>query len=278
MIAEHFFTTGFAKNVNLDGTLSHAFKIFMNQYNKMKPADLNEDMEPIVEHIKILEKYSYNENRYYALFSGADFSPVYVSKNIEQHGYTQQEFCSLTAMDVFKAFHWKQLSFGLKILQWFNRFKNTVPDFGRNNDEQIFFGVKLKGKQQLLKTFLFKCRWISMNGSKDCTYLFFEVEEIGNIYKSDNWWAKYHAKREHGNIRRYYFSSGRKKDTADLFSRREWEILKLIIAEKDSGEISQLLKISIETVKKHRKNMIARTGAKDTISLIQLLKIGGIIK
>jgi len=185
----------------------------MDRY-KLEEVSIFGAMSPIVEQIKILEKYSYNKNRYYVLFSFADFSPVYVSANIEQHGYTQEEFCQLTAMDVFKAFYWKQLSLGLKITRWYNRFKMTVRDFGRNGDELIFFGVKLKGKQQKLKTFLFKCRWVTMNNSYDCTYAFFEVEEIGDIYKTDDWWGEYKATRDNYTIVRYYFSNGRKKDTA----------------------------------------------------------------
>lgn len=274
------FIQKFTKNIKKDkaNSLTSAIEIFMKQFNKTKPAVLNEDMSPIVEQIKIIEKYSYNKNRYYVLFSLADFSPVYVSANIEQHGYTQKEFCQLTTTDVFKAFYWKQLSIALKITQWFKRFKKTVRDFGRNGDEIILFGVKLIGKQQKIKTFLIKGRWISMNNPNKCTYAFLEVEEIGDIYKTDDWWGEYKALRGNHNMVRYYFSSGRKKDTADLFSIREWDVLNLIIEGKDSSEIGQLLKISVETVKKHRKNMIARIGVKDTTSLIQLLKIGGIIE
>jgi len=58
----------------------------------------------------------------------------------------------------------------------------------------------------------------------------------------------------------------------------EKKIRQLIIDNNDSTQISQILNISVETVKKHRKNMIARTGVKDTTSLIQLLKMGGLIK
>ena len=203
-------------------------------------------------------------------FSLTDFSPVYVSANIEQEGYTQEEFSNLTANDLFKGFHGKQLSIGIKNLQWFNRFKKVVPNFGRGEDELIIFGVKLKGKRQKLKTFLFKCKGISLNKESGCGYAFFEVEEIGSLYKSDTWWTKYNAVRNNRNITRYYFSNGQKKESVDLFSPRELEILKLIIEHKNSVEISQLLNISTETVKKHRKNMIAKVGAKDMSALIYI--------
>jgi DNA-binding CsgD family transcriptional regulator len=46
---------------------------------------------------------------------------------------------------------------------------------------------------------------------------------------------------------------------------------------KESKEIAELLFLSPHTVDKHKKNMIERTGAKDSSSLIHLCKAGKII-
>ena len=63
----------------------------------------------------------------------------------------------------------------------------------------------------------------------------------------------------------------------DIVTKRELEVLKLINTHKESREIASLLNISINTVDKHRKNMLARTRAKDTTALIQLCKMAGLL-
>jgi len=52
-----------------------------------------------------------------------------------------------------------------------------------------------------------------------------------------------------------------------MLSEREIEILKLIADELSSIEISEKLNISIRTVDSHRRNIIAKTGAKTLIGL-----------
>ena len=74
-----------------------------------------------------------------------------------------------------------------------------------------------------------------------------------------------------------YYSSGSKKEARTLLSSRELEVLQLVLTDKKSQEISELLDISIETVRKHRKNMIARIGAKDMTALIQILRLSNIL-
>jgi len=53
-------------------------------------------------------------------------------------------------------------------------------------------------------------------------------------------------------------------------SEREKEILRLIVSEKTNAEIAALLFISITTVKKHRDNMIQKTGVHNSAGLVKL--------
>lgn len=54
----------------------------------------------------------------------------------------------------------------------------------------------------------------------------------------------------------------------ELISKREKEVLMLLIDGKLSKEIGEILHISKQTVDKHRQNMIARNGLKNTSELI----------
>ena len=56
--------------------------------------------------------------------------------------------------------------------------------------------------------------------------------------------------------------------TKEFLSRREKQVLKLLIEGKLSKEISDLLHISKETVDKHRKNMITKNNLSNTAELV----------
>jgi DNA-binding NarL/FixJ family response regulator len=51
-------------------------------------------------------------------------------------------------------------------------------------------------------------------------------------------------------------------------SPREKEILQLLCAEKSNAEIADLLYLSVRTVEGHRKNLLAKTGCRNTAGLV----------
>lgn len=55
----------------------------------------------------------------------------------------------------------------------------------------------------------------------------------------------------------------------DLFTRREREILKLIVEGKNSKTIAEELYISLHTVSTHRKNILKKAGAKTPLDLVR---------
>ncbi len=59
-------------------------------------------------------------------------------------------------------------------------------------------------------------------------------------------------------------------DTNVNLSKREMEILKLVIKSKTSDEIADLLSISPQTVSTHRKNILRKTNAKSNLELFSL--------
>ncbi len=63
------------------------------------------------------------------------------------------------------------------------------------------------------------------------------------------------------------------KSHAKLFpslSRREKEVLRLIVEEYTTGEIAEKLGISFNTVESHRKNMLIKLGARNTAGLVRI--------
>lgn len=70
---------------------------------------------------------------------------------------------------------------------------------------------------------------------------------------------------------KFLHSIHKKPDTTEKFklTQRELEILKEIASELSSQEIAQKLFISRRTVENHRNNIMIKSGAKNTVSLIK---------
>jgi len=60
-----------------------------------------------------------------------------------------------------------------------------------------------------------------------------------------------------------------KKENIIQLTSREMEILELILAEHTNQEISNKLNISIRTVDAHRRNLIEKTGSRNTAGLVK---------
>ena len=68
-------------------------------------------------------------------------------------------------------------------------------------------------------------------------------------------------------------ASGQEKKSSSPFptlSRREKEILHLILKEHTTQEIAEKLFISFGTVETHRRNMLIKTGARNTAGLVRI--------
>ena len=52
-------------------------------------------------------------------------------------------------------------------------------------------------------------------------------------------------------------------------TKRESQILHLILQEMSSAEISRNLEISLRTVETHRKNIMKKTGARNIVGLVK---------
>ncbi len=100
-------------------------------------------------------------------------------------------------------------------------------------------------------------------------------KEINSFVKDANpWWVEVCF---NDNERYHYHQEERKFQKGSILSDREREILVLIKSGLESKIIAEQLGLSIHTVDKHRKNMIERTGAKDTSMLLQICEMAKIL-
>jgi DNA-binding CsgD family transcriptional regulator len=73
------------------------------------------------------------------------------------------------------------------------------------------------------------------------------------------------------------FQNSAEMSLKHLLTRREIEVLKLIVAEKTSSEIAEELSISIRTVETHRKNISTKTKVRNPIGLVKYAIQSGFI-
>jgi DNA-binding CsgD family transcriptional regulator len=67
------------------------------------------------------------------------------------------------------------------------------------------------------------------------------------------------------------------EDTQVIFTRREKEIIKMIVDGKSSAQIGRKLSVSVNTVEVHRKNIFRKTNSKNMAELTKKALQHGII-
>ena len=71
---------------------------------------------------------------------------------------------------------------------------------------------------------------------------------------------------------------GEEKTIHSGLTRREWEILTYIVADKHNKEIAELLGISVRTVQSHRTSLMEKLGVHDSIQLVRYAIRKGIVR
>lgn len=246
-------------------------QLLENQYGVKAPADISQ----LIEKIQVLEQFSLDSKRIFCLFSQVDFYFTYISKNIEEIiGFSPDTIYKGGLRFAFKVVHWKVLPMAIKVHQWGDRFRNIIKNIhSKDNQNAYFCGVKLKDKWGEMRIFFVKQKILSFTKEGLPLLSLLEIEEITTIFKGDFYWARFSIDDQDQKYCRAFFSKGKKKEYADLLSNREMEILKLITQRKNNVEISEVLDISKNTVERHRKNMIAKTGVIDMTGLIYICRL-----
>ncbi len=233
-------------------------------------------LKEVIDELNLLEKFSFtNKNKFYVLFNQIDLSLIYISGNVRGTGYTPQEIYDMTLLDALKRIYWKHVPWVSKVHIDGKAFRDLTKYSSIKNHEFLYCGIKLKDRWGNIKTFLCRQKFLSTNKKEKPVLSFVMAEDITSIYKSDLGWCQAVDYTKEIPLKRVFFFQG--NTSAQLLSNRELDILRLIIKNMDSATIANRLKISIETVKKHRKNMIAKVGAKDMTALIYLCQQANVI-
>lgn len=139
--------------------------------------------------------------------------------------------------------------------------KKLVADY----PDLKIIGLSMVNQASLIKLMLKNgaCGYLHKNAGKEEM-----LTAIQQVYEGDRYLSK--------EISELLFSGGRgEKANANVspfprLSRREKDVLKLIVAEKTTQEIADQLFISFGTVETHRRNILSKLGARNTAGLVRI--------
>ncbi len=236
-----------------------------------------QSLEQIVDSIKILENNSIFSNELVVVYKTQDFTPLYISKNVEKvMGFTQQEYMSWKDGAFFKRGVPNQIDYFDNLLKWKEHFNQRTP----HKKPKTLGRLHSCGKSYLHKNgseirFLLRQELVLGEDLKLPAIGVLYYKEITHLLKGEDYWILCETFDPTGSS----FSKFYRKDGIDNYpiTPREKEIILLISEGKSTKEVALALNISPETVGQHRKNMIRKMMAKDTSSLIQLCKTCSII-
>ena len=78
------------------------------------------------------------------------------------------------------------------------------------------------------------------------------------------WTKKYAQKRQHEN-------------TAVYFTKREIDVLRLILSENTTREIAEELGLAVSTIEEHRRNLLIKTNSKNVVGLVKYCIVNQIL-
>ena len=234
-------------------------------------------MQAFVREVQSLQEFSFlNKNQYFAVFDHIKFLPIYISDNIVHNfGYTAQDVYKMTLLQGIKKLYWKQIPSLIMVHARGQSFRKLSKLSPIKNHEVLFCGIKFKDKWGNFKTLLAKQKFLAVDKNGEPTLSFVVAEDITPIHKGDSDWFPIADFSKDIPLIRVYSSMANTRN--QLLSDRELDILRLIIQKMDGVSIANQLNISAETVKQHRKNMLAKIGAKDMTGLIHICRQANVI-
>jgi DNA-binding CsgD family transcriptional regulator len=222
-----------------------------------------------------INEFSKSENSVRFIFDHIKFKVLQVSDNVEKVlGYPVKDFLESNMLFPPQLFTTEHHNFLYVWLKWAltRHFKYGNSD----NVKQIICGVKVKHKDGSIISLMFRqyCLKKTVDGIPLVSAI--SLNDVTHLIKSDFYWGRIECGKEIKAVH-HMLSTDKGDIPFDILSDREKETLRLLAEGKESKEIGKLLFISSHTVDNHRRNMIAKTGAKDTTALIQICKMVGII-
>lgn len=229
-------------------------------------------------HTSILDELAHNNESVFLIFDRNSWKIQYFGKNMESiFGYPNNQFKKQNIQLLFEALSPHHIDFPIIISKWINEIYDAPRE--KKATERLKFsycGVQFIHKDGHILSLLVQYLCIAKSPDGRSTNGIVIIEDASHLLKGNFYWARC-ISLESGECQAYFNSNKKFETTQDIISLREKDVLRLIAKGYSSKEIADQLFITQNTVERHRKNMIARTGAKDTTALVHICRRVGVI-
>jgi len=191
-------------------------------------------------------------------------------------GYSPAEFGDNVLLKFMSMFVPKQRSFMSDFVTWILSIEKNVPLEFKSRQFISAWGMRLFHKDGRSMRCYIDIIPIEFNAQNNPTVLMMSFQEVSYLVKGEDYCMRGIFGEDDKKVFVYYSKEDRTIDS-EIISEREREVLQYISQGLDTKQIAGELKISTNTVDNHRRNMLARTGTRDTTALIQLCRMLGIV-
>jgi DNA-binding CsgD family transcriptional regulator len=225
----------------------------------------------------LLDSFSSNDDSVKIIFDQINLKALAISDNFEtMTGYSIFDFNKYNTVLLYSVIEPKHLDFFSEVMKWAIS-KNI---YAHKNFEKQFrltiCGLKVQLNNGKTERVLLRYSPHYNLDSQRPEIAIITLNNITFMTKSEFCWGHVAYGKDYA-FRTHILSTDNKNHDTDIISDREKDVLGLIREGFESREIAEKLFISTSTVEKHRKNMLARTGLRDTTALVQVCKMCGII-
>jgi DNA-binding CsgD family transcriptional regulator len=191
-------------------------------------------------------------------------------------GYSPAEFGDNILLKFMSMFVPEQMSFMSDFVTWILSTEKNVPIEYKSRQFISAWGMRLLHKDGRSMRCYINIIPIEFNDQNNPTLIMMSFQEVSHLVKGEGYCMRGAFGEDDKKVFVYYSNEDRTVDT-EIISEREREVLIYISQGLDTKQIAAEMKISNNTVDNHRRNMLARTGTRDTTALIQLCRMLGIV-
>ncbi len=245
--------------------------------NKQYPDPVEIDYAKYLAQTSVFSLFNQNEGSLTLIFDIKNCRIVNISKNITTFtGYNRKEFGENITLSFVSLLAPEHNSIINVFAAWIQKVLKHLAKSYRVEHFLNCWGVKFYSKAGEPMKWHISALPLELDAEGKPLVVFISVQDITHLMKGDDYWIRGVFGKEEKKVFVYH-SNEDKTLEQEILSEREKEVLKYIIQGLNTRQIASILDISPNTVDNHRRNMLARTGARDTTALIHLCKMMGIV-
>lgn len=245
--------------------------------DKFYPEDVKIDYKKYLEKSGLINLLNNQQGNLTFLIDIKNLKVIHMSGSIADYtGYEIEEYGDNILAKFMSLLAPEHITFVNVFISWSLNVLKTLPFDIKSKQYISAWGLKLFHKTQRSMKWYMNVIPLEFNAELTPTFIVLSIQEVTHLIKGDDYIIRAAFGEENKKVFVYYSNEDKTVEN-DIISEREREVLQHISQGLDTKHIARMMDISPNTVDNHRRNMLARTGTRDTTALIQLCKMIGVV-